>query len=204
MNKHALIIHSSGRHQDSLTRRLTGEVLEQLQHQHPDLTVTERDLASGMPFVNEQWIGANFTAADQRSADQQQTLGDSDQLVTEIQQADWVIIGSPIYNFGVPAVLKAWVDQVARAQLTFRYTEQGPEGLLKNKQAILVMASGGVPIGSEMDFATPYLQQVMGFLGITDVQVLDANQHGADDIEHTVAQLNIQPAATTQTGAQHG
>jgi FMN-dependent NADH-azoreductase len=204
MNKHALIIHSSGRQQDSLTRRLTSQVLEQLQEQHPQLTVTERDLATGMPFVNEQWIGANFTAADQRSADQLQTLSDSDQLVAELQQADWIIIGSPIYNFSVPAVLKAWVDQVARAQLTFRYTEQGPEGLLKNKQAILVMASGGVPIGSDMDFATPYLHQVMGFLGITDVQVLDATQHGADDIEHTVAQLGKQAAVTTQTGAQHG
>ena len=204
MNKHALIIHSSGRQQDSLTRRLTSRVLQQLQEQHPQLTVTERDLATGMPFVNEQWIGANFTTADQRSADQLQTLSDSDQLVAELQQADWIIIGSPIYNFSVPAVLKAWVDQVARAQLTFRYTEQGPEGLLKNKQAILVMASGGVPIGSDMDFATPYLQQVMGFLGITDVQVLDATQHGADDIEHTVAQLGKQAAVTTQTGAQHG
>ena len=78
MNKHALIIHSSGRHQDSLTRRLTSQVLEQLQLQHPNLTVTERDLASGMPYVNEQWIGANFTAADQRSAEQQQSLSDSD------------------------------------------------------------------------------------------------------------------------------
>lgn len=204
MKKHVLIIHSSGRQQDSLTRQLTGEVLEQLQARHPDLSVTVRDLASGMPFVNEQWIGANFTAAEQRTADQQQALRHSDQLVAELQQADWIIIGSPIYNFSVPAVLKAWVDQVARAKLTFRYTAQGPEGLLKNKQAILAMASGGVPIGSDMDFATPYLQQAMGFLGINDVQVLDASQHGADDIANTVAQLAIEPAATTQSGAQHG
>lgn len=204
MTNNVLIINSSGRNQDSLTRQLTARVLQQIKQQHPGVTVTERDLADGLPFVNEQWIGANFTAADQRSAEQLATLNGSDQLVAELQRADWIIIGSPIYNFSVPAVLKAWVDQVARAQLTFRYTEQGPEGLLNNKQAILAMASGGVPIGSEMDFATPYLQQVMGFLGITDVQVLDASQHDETDIIQTVTHL--QPAALTdhRSGAQHG
>lgn len=204
MTKHALIINSSGRNKDSLTRQLTARVLQNIKHQHPGVTVTERDLAGGMPFVSEQWIGANFTAADQRSADQLKTLDDSDILVAELQRADWIIIGSPIYNFGVPAVLKAWVDQVARAQLTFRYTEQGPEGLLNNKQAILAMASGGVPIGSAMDFATPYLQQVMGFLGITDVQVLDASQHNETDISQTVARLLPTTVVEQSAGAQHG
>lgn len=204
MHNNALIVHSSGRNQDSVTRRITGEVAAQLKTQHPELAFKERDLAAGMPFVNEQWIGANFTSADQRSAEQHVALEQSDALVSELQMADWLIIGSPIYNFSVPAVLKAWVDQVARAKLTFRYTEQGPEGLLKNKKAILVMASGGVPIGSEMDFATPYLQQMMGFLGIQDVQVLDANNLIPEQIHHTLLNLESTSDSANLTGAQHG
>ncbi len=204
MNNNALIVHSSGRNKDSVTRRITGEVAAQLKTQYPELAFKELDLAQGMPFVNEQWIGANFTSADQRSAEQHVALEQSDALVSELQMADWLIIGSPIYNFSVPAVLKAWVDQVARAKLTFRYTEQGPEGLLKNKKAILVMASGGVPIGSEMDFATPYLQQMMGFLGIQDVQVLDANNFNPEQIRHTLLNLESTSDSTSLTGAQHG
>jgi len=204
MHNNALIVHSSGRNQDSVTRRITGEVAAQLKTQYPELAFKELDLAQGMPFVNEQWIGANFTSADQRSAEQHVALEQSDALVSELQMADWLIIGSPIYNFSVPAVLKAWVDQVARAKLTFRYTEQGPEGLLKNKKAILVMASGGVPIGSEMDFATPYLQQMMGFLGIQDVQVLDANNFNPEQIRHTLLNLESTSDSTSLTGAQHG
>ncbi|MFC3195715.1 FMN-dependent NADH-azoreductase [Marinicella sediminis] len=189
MYKNILIIHSSGRQTESITRRLTGEVLARIKQQHPAVKVTERDLVHGLPFVNEKWIGANFTAADERTHQQSEALQESDQLVAEIQRADWVIIGSPIYNFSVPAVLKAWIDQVARAQLTFRYTAAGPEGLLKHKKAILVMASGGVPIGSDMDFGTPYLQQVMGFLGIDDVTVLDANHHEAEQLEQLMDHL---------------
>ena len=204
MHNNALIVHSSGRNQDSVTRRITGEVAAQLKTQYPELAFKELDLAQGMPFVNEQWIGANFTSAEQRSAEQHVALEQSDALVSELQMADWLIIGSPIYNFSVPAVLKAWVDQVARAKLTFRYTEQGPEGLLKNKKAILVMASGGVPIGSEMDFATPYLQQMMGFLGIQDVQVLDANNFNPEQIRHTLLNLESTSDSTSLTGAQHG
>ena len=204
MHNNALIVHSSGRNKDSVTRRITGEVAAQLKAQHPELVVKERDLAQGMPFVNEQWIGANFTSADQRSAEQHVALEQSDALVSELQMADWLIIGSPIYNFSVPAVLKAWVDQVARAKLTFRYTEQGPEGLLKNKKALLVMASGGVTIGSEMDFATPYLQQMMGFLGIKDVQVLDANNFDPKRINHTLMNLETTSDSAKLTGAQYG
>ena len=204
MHNNALIVHSSGRNQDSVTRRITGEVAAQLKTQYPELAFKELDLAQGMPFVNEQWIGANFTSAEQRSAEQHVALEQSDALVSELQMADWLIIGSPIYNFSVPAVLKAWVDQVARAKLTFRYTEQGPEGLLKNKKALLVMASGGVTIGSEMDFATPYLQQMMGFLGIKDVQVLDANNFDPKRINHTLMNLETTSDSAKLTGAQYG
>ncbi|WP_223789547.1 FMN-dependent NADH-azoreductase [Marinicella meishanensis] len=174
MQQRILLINSSGRQQDSVTRHASDLVVQQLQQMSP-AAVMQRDLAAGLPFVNEAWIGANFTAAEQRNAAQLEQLGISDALVNEIQQAEVLVIASPIYNFGIPATLKAWVDQIARAGVTFRYTEAGPVGLMRGKRAILVMASGGVPIGSELDFATPYLQQVMRFIGITDITVVDAN-----------------------------
>jgi len=90
--------------------------------------------------------------------------------------ADVLVIGVPIYNFGIPAALKAWVDMVARARLTFRYTEQGPEGLLRVKRAYLVVASGGTAAGSAVDFATGYLRHVLGFLGIDDVEIIAADR----------------------------
>ena len=118
--------------------------------------------------------------------EQHAKLGESAAMVAELQQADVIVIGAPIYNFGVPASLKAWVDMIARARLTFRYTEQGAEGLLKGKKAYVVVASGGVPVDSPADFATPYLRQALKFIGITDVEVIAAdrlNENSADSID---------------------
>lgn len=171
-----LSINSSSRYEGSLTRLVSKKLVEELQEKGSDLAIVERDLAKGLPFIDEQWIGANFTDSEQRDDAQKQVLALSDNLVSELQNAGTIVIGSPIYNFSIPGALKAWVDLVARARLTFQYTETGPEGLLKNKKAYLVMASGGVPIGSEMDLATPYLKQVLGFIGITDVTVIDATK----------------------------
>ena len=171
-----LQINSSGRKDGSLTRKLSNLVVSQISKQKPELTISTRDLATGLPFIDEQWIGANFTAPEERNDAHKDVLSFSDQLVAELQAADHIVIASPIYNFSVPAVLKAWIDLIARAKLTFKYTENGPIGLLNNKKAYLVMASGGVPIGSELDFASRYLKQVMAFIGITDVTVIDASQ----------------------------
>jgi FMN-dependent NADH-azoreductase len=99
--------------------------------------------------------------------------------------ADVLVIGVPVYNFGIPASLKAWVDMIARARLTFRYTESGPVGLLRGKRAVLVVASGGTAVGSEIDFATDYLRHVLGFLGIDDVEIIAANRvmpRGEDEV----------------------
>jgi len=173
MNNTILHINSSERIQDSVTRQVSAELVSQLQKQS-GLVIKSRDLAKGIPFINEDWIHANFTDPEQRTEQNRQALATSDQLVEELQAAEILVIASPIYNFSVPAVLKAWIDQVARARVTFRYTENGPEGLLKAKKAYLVMASGGVPLGSEVDYASTYLKQVMNFLGIQDVTVVDA------------------------------
>jgi hypothetical protein len=96
--------------------------------------------------------------------------------VAELKAADTLVIGLPIYNFGVPAALKAWVDQVARAGVTFKYSEYGPKGLLEGKRAIVAVASGGTEAGSDIDFATGYIRHVLGFIGITDVEFVTADR----------------------------
>ncbi len=174
-NAKLLHINSSGRFQGSVTRDTSEAVVTYLKEETPNLDVIQRDLAMGLPFVDESWIQANFTKPEERSESQKEILDFSDQLVAELQEAEHILIASPIYNFSIPAVLKAWVDQIARANLTFCYTDKGPVGLLKNKKATVVMASGGVPIGSDMDMASPYLKHALSFVGITDVTVLDAN-----------------------------
>ena len=154
--------------------------------------VARRDLAEGIPHVDQDWITANFTPEDERNAGHQQQLSYSDRLVDELKDAEVIVIGVPIYNFGVPAALKAWVDMVARARLTFRYTENGPEGLLSGKKAYLVVASGGVAVDSEFDFATPYMRHALGVLGITDIEVVAAmqqNLRGDESISDARAQI---------------
>lgn len=177
MNTHILHINSSSRIDGSVTREISSQLVAQLQKQTGSL-VSHRDLAEGVPFIDEQWVGANFTDPTERSDEQKAVLALSDKLVDEIKQASHIVIAAPIYNFSVPAVVKAWIDMVARARETFRYTENGPEGLLKGKKAYLVVASGGVPLGSEVDYASTYLRHVLGFLGIYDVTLVNANELG--------------------------
>lgn len=171
-----LRIDSSGRSDGSQTRQLVDEFLAQLEGRGEIAQVVSRDVASGVEYVDNDWIAANFTDEADRTDGQKQRLATSDTLVSELEEADLIVLGVPVYNFGVPAALKAWVDQVARARKTFQYTENGPVGLLKNKRAVIIAASGGTDIGSDIDFATPYLIHVLGFLGISDVEVIKASQ----------------------------
>jgi len=172
-HKTILHINSSSRYQGSITREISELVVNQLGEQHLQHKLVERDLGKGLPFIDAAWVNANFTPEENRSEADKAALSLSNTLVDEIKQADHIVIASPIYNFGIPAVLKAWVDLIARAKLTFKYTENGPVGLITNTKATLVMASGGVPIESEMDLATAYLKQALSFIGITDVTVVD-------------------------------
>ncbi len=169
-----LKIDSSSRHEGSVSRQLSSEVVQKLTAAHSSANVVERDATQGLAPIGEDWIGANFTPADSRSDSQKQALSLSDSLVAELHAADVLVIGVPIYNFGVPAALKAWIDLIARAGETFQYGENGPVGLLTGKRAIVTVASGGVPVGSPMDHATTYLTQVLGFVGISDVTYISA------------------------------
>lgn len=170
-----LSIQSSGRFEGSLTRRASRQLIEGLKNKE-QCHLVERNLNKEIPFIDEQWIEANFTDSQERSSDQVEKLSFSNALVNEVKNADIIVIGAPIYNFGIPAVLKAWVDLVARARLTFKYTENGPVGLLNNKKVFLVVASGGVPIESKDDFNTQYMRKVLSFLGLDNVSVIDATK----------------------------
>ncbi len=171
-----LKIDASARHDGSVSRQLSDDIVARLKAADSSVSVVERDLAGGAPFVDAEWIGANFTSEESRSEDQKAKLAKSDALIDELLAADVIVLGAPIYNFGVPAALKAWIDQVARARKTFKYTEKGPVGLLEKKRAIVAIASGGTEAGSPIDFATPYLRHVLGFLGITDVKFVAADR----------------------------
>ncbi|WP_299620994.1 NAD(P)H-dependent oxidoreductase [uncultured Tateyamaria sp.] len=166
-----LHIDSSARTEGSVTRDLSAQIVAQLGG-----NVIRRDLTDALPQITENWVNANFTPADQRDAVQRDTLALSDTLIEELKAADTIVIGAPVYNFGVPAALKAWVDLVARAGVTFKYSETGPVGLLEGKRAIIAVATGGTPVGSEIDFASGYLRHIMGFIGIHDVEVIAADR----------------------------
>ncbi|MDD9923802.1 MAG: NAD(P)H-dependent oxidoreductase [Boseongicola sp.] len=174
MTVNVLRIDGSARTTGSVTRDLTDRIIEKIDAAQPAVVVT-RDLSNPLPLLTESWVGANFTAPDERSESQNEELALSDTLVSELTDADIVVIGLPIYNFGVPASVKAWVDLVARAGVTFKYTETGPVGLLEGKRVIVAVASGGTPMGSDWDYATNYVRHVLGFLGIEDVLFVAAD-----------------------------
>ncbi|MCG6859789.1 MAG: NAD(P)H-dependent oxidoreductase [Chromatiaceae bacterium] len=192
-NLKVLRVDSSARSEGSISRWVADELIEQLRESEGAVEVRVRDLAVETPsFVDAAWVNANFTPPEQRSQEQRTALTESDALVAELKAADVLVIGVPIYNFGIPAKLKAWVDMVARARLTFRYTENGPLGLLNGKRAYLAVASDGTAVGSEIDFATGYLRHVLGFLGIDDVQIVAADRLMARGEEEAMRDAHAQ------------
>lgn len=175
MARNILHIDASARSEGSVSRALSKKLVDRLSV--GDSQVVRRDIGRApLPLLDEAWVGANFTPADVRTSEQVETLKLSDDLISELEAADTLVIGVPIYNFGVPAAFKAWIDLVARVGKTFKYTESGPVGLLEGKKAYIALASGGTQSGSEIDFATPYVRHVLGFLGIHDVQIIAADQ----------------------------
>lgn len=188
-----LRIDASARVEGSITRALADRLLEGLEARAGDLAVVRRDLSSGMPLIDADWVAANLADPEVRSDAQRAALAASDALIAEAMAADVWVIATPIYNFGVPAALKAWVDQIARARVTFRYTEAGPEGLLKNKKVYILVATGGTEVGSAIDFATPWLRFVLGFLGVTDIEAIAAdcgNVRGAAAAEQAAVRVD--------------
>lgn len=174
MTQQLLRIDASMRKNSSTSRQLADQLIEKLQ-QSERFIVTNRDLTETLPFVNEDWINANFTGPTDRTSAQRAVLAQSDSLVAELKATDTLVIATPIYNFGVPAAFKAWIDMVARARETFRYSENGPVGLLEGKRAFVIVTSGGTELGSDMDFVSGWMKHVLGFIGITDVTMIDSS-----------------------------
>lgn len=188
MTHTVLRIDASARHEGSESRSLTQRIVDRLS---PD-AIIHRDVTSVIPAIDADWLTANWTPEDQRTDVQRDQLALSETLIDEIMTADTLVIGTPIYNFGIPATLKSWIDQIARAGVTFRYTEKGPEGLMTGKRAIIAIASGGTQVGSDIDFASGYLRHIMGFIGITDVQFVAADQLMVDaDASHAKAEAAL-------------
>lgn len=173
--KNILHITASIRGADSVTRRLSGRLADRLAGGWP-AQVTLRDLsANDLPLIDAERFAANLTPVEDRSASQQQLASVGDTLIAELEAADTIVLSLPVYNFTMPSTLKAWADLVARAGTTFRYTESGPVGLLTGKKAYVVIASGGTPVGSELDFLTPWLRHFLRFIGIEDVEIVAAD-----------------------------
>lgn len=171
-----LRIESSIKGGASVTRKLTDGLIAKL----GDAEVTVRD-TQGIPLIDGAWVGAAYTPADNRSVEQVEALALSDELISELRAADAIVIGAPVYNFGVTGPLKAWIDQICRVGETFAYAETGPKGLLTDKPVYVAYASGGVPMGSAYDFSSAYLRQVLGFIGLTNVQFVAAEGVARDE-----------------------
>jgi len=151
--------------------RLAGEFVAQF----PGARVINRDLGKDpLPHLDAERFGAFLAKPEARTPAQRQVLGESDALIAELREADALVLGLPMYNFGVPSQLKAYFDHIARAGVTFKYTEKGSVGLLTGKQAYVFAARGGLYQGTPRDTQTGYVREFLAFLGITDVQFVYA------------------------------
>jgi FMN-dependent NADH-azoreductase len=172
-----LHIDSSPLYGRSVSRQLTGAFVAQWKSSHPSGTVVNRDLnATPIPPVTAEWVGAAYTPEEARTPQQNQLLSLSDSLLAELKQADEYVFGVPMHNFGVPSVLKLWIDQIARVGKTFTYADGTPKGLITGKKATFIIATGGIYDAqtqmASFNFVEPYLRSVFGFLGVMDVTFL--------------------------------
>ena len=189
-----LYINSSARNSGSISRQVTGEFVAKLQASQPGSLVVERDVAANpIPHLDEQKLGAFFTPADKRSAEQQALVKVSEELIAEVNAADIIVIGAPMYNFSITSTLKTWIDHVARAGVTFKYTETGPVGLIQGKKVYVFTSRGGVYSegpAKVMDFHETYLRAVLGFIGMTDITFVHSEGLGMGEaaVEKAIAQ----------------
>ena len=174
-----LRVDSSASGERSVTRQLTDRIFKHLESKYAKLKSIDVDLATKeTPFLEPKMIGSYFTPSEDRSAEQKELLKQSDDIVASWKEADLIVLGVPMYNFGMPAKLKAYFDMLARVGETFHYGEQGPVGHLTGKKVYVGVATGGTPIGSPYDHVTPHLKTFLAFLGMTDVEFVAMDQRG--------------------------
>ncbi|MDE1467476.1 FMN-dependent NADH-azoreductase [Aurantiacibacter sp. D1-12] len=182
-----LHITASIRGDESVSRDLSNRVVASLT-EGSDARVITRDLSKNdLPFIDAVRFAANLAPHAERTSEQQDLAAIADTLIDELQQADTIVLGVPIYNFSVPATVKAWADLVARAGTTFQYTSEGPKGMLEGKKAYIAVASGGTLVGSDYDHMTPWLKFFLGFIGIHDVEMVAADGIMGRDGEEKIA-----------------
>ena len=190
-----LVLDSAATGEASVSRKLTGQLVESLVARHPDAEIVHRNIGSEpIPHLTPETVGAIRGAPPETQA-ARDALALSDRLIEELREADLVVIGAPMYNFGIPSTLKAWFDHVLRARITFRYTEAGPEGLMTGKRAIVVESRAGFYSegpAMAMDSQEPHLRNLLGFMGITDVAFVRAEKlaFGPEVAEAAISQAS--------------
>lgn len=196
MGKKILRIISSPRGEASISKQLGNATVEKIREKYPDSIFTERNIAvHHPPHLDELYTSAIFTPPEQRTLEQSDAITYSDGAVAELLGADIIIVDAPLYEFGITSTLKAYLDQIARAGITFRYNEQGqPEGLLKNKKTYIVFSAGHIyseGAAQSWDFVVPYLKHILGFLGLTDISVFRAEGVNMPEFRETALQKGI-------------
>ena len=199
--KNILALYSSINPEQSQSSKLAEQYLVELQ-KHEDVAITRRNLSDGtVPHLDSAEFTAWNTPEADRTTEQQALAALSDTLIAELEAADVIVMTAPMYNFGIPSSLKAWIDRIARAGRTFSYSENGPVGLLKNKQVIIISSRGGRYAGTPMDTQTDYLRDVMKFVGLDDVTFIYAEglaMSSVDDsLENAMQELRDIAASVT-------
>lgn len=174
-----LQINSSARATGSESSRMADAIVARLERANPGAVIVRRDLAADPhPVLDQDALNALFTPADKRTPEQAARVALDDALIAQVQAADTIVIGAPMYNFGMTVQLKGWFDAIARAGVTFRYTASGPEGLLNNKKVFVALSRGGMHRDGATDTQVPHLKILLGFLGMTDVTFIYSEGHG--------------------------
>ncbi|MFD1256814.1 FMN-dependent NADH-azoreductase [Mucilaginibacter terrae] len=192
------ILHliSSPRGAASFSIKLGNAIVEKLQAANAAATVKVHSLIdTPFPHLEEAHLNSFFTPAESRNPEQAEAVKHSDGAIAELMDADTIVIGVPMYNFSIHSTLKAWIDHIARAGITFKYSENGPEGLVKNKKVYLAISTGGVYSEGPMksyDFTEPYLRAVLGFLGITDITALRVEGVNMPDLKDSALDKAIE------------
>lgn len=206
---HVLLVRSSLFGDQSKSAQIAGEFLAAWRKVHPSAVVTERALTpTSMPHLSSDVLGALMTPPEQRTAEHAGSIAFADRLIEELEAADTIVLAVPMYNFSIPSTLKAWIDHVARAGRTFRYTASGPEGLLKGKKIFVITGRGGVYSGESparpLDFQEPYLRGVLTFLGLTDITFIHVEglKVSTEAAEQGIARARAAIAATINAFAE--
>jgi FMN-dependent NADH-azoreductase len=193
--KKILHIISSPRGEASLSIKLGNAVIEKIKAEYPGSTVKESNLATQQfPHLEEAHLTSFFTPAESRTPANIAAVKHSDTAIQEIMDADIIVIGAPVYNFSIHSSLKAWIDHIVRAGITFKYDENGPEGLVKGKKVYIALSSGGIfsegPMKS-IDFVEPYLKTILGFIGLTDITVFRVEGASIPVVQDTALEKGI-------------